>query len=949
MIKFSSRKTALRGVFLSLALCSCAHTSLAISSAVNIATRMRVETGDNVLISGFIITGSGQKNILVRAIGPSLPVPGVLADPVLELHDASGALIASNDNWRSSQQDAINATGAAPKNDLESALIAKVNTGSYTVIVRGANNGVGVGIVEVYDLDGSDATSRLGNLSTRGHVLTGDDVMIAGMIIRGDVAKRTILRVKGPTLSLNGAPIAGRLQDPMLELHDGNGALMAQNDSWRTTQQAEIQASTVAPTDDREPAIVATLPPGNYTSIVRGVTNSTGVALIEFYDLDQPPRADGTTLYITQLRPQSNTTSQGSGTATLRLSADETYAIISFDYSNLSSPISGIHIHGPADPGQTGGIIFDVDAATPQPDGTLIWVFAQTGSNSIADIVAAIKSGRTYFNIHTSNTPTGEISGFFNLSSGAQVAPVPTPPPALASGTPSPADAGRFLSQATFGGNDALIAKLQGQGFDAFLDDQFAMPISSHVDFVQAAAAAFPTPSPGASPMQLTITQTNDAWWTYAISGPDQLRQRVAFALSEYFVVSLNSGGLGNKPYALPAYFDVLVKDAFGNFRQLLEDITLNPAMGKYLDMLQNDKGNTTTGRHPNENYAREIMQLFSVGLYDLNLDGGLTLNSSGFPIATYDQSAILGTAAVFTGWTYAQTGTPVFYPSIQDWRDPMVNVASRHSPDAKQILNGVLLPAGQSADQDLKTTLDTIFNHPNVGPFFCKQMIQRLVTSNPSPGYVYRVASVFNNNGQGVRGDLKAVIRAILMDYDARGSAQLTPQGAGKLREPVLRLTNLLRAFNATSLDGKFSIRGANAALAEEAMHSPTVFNFFSPDYERPGAIATAGLQSPEFEITTETTTVTTANYLRNAIYSYLGPSTDKVTLNLANEQALAANPDQLVDHLNFLLMGSSMSAGMRTTLINAITQISATNPAERANTAIYLVINSPEFAIEK
>ncbi len=929
--------------------CWFAPSALAISSAVNIATRMRVETGDNVLISGFIITGSGQKNILVRAIGPSLTVPGVLADPVLELHDASGALIATNDNWGSSQRDAISATGAAPTSDLESALIAKVNTGSYTVIVRGANSGVGVGIVEVYDLDGSDATSRLGNLSTRGHVLTGDDVMIAGMIIRGDVAKRTILRARGPTLSLNGAPIAGRLQDPMMELHDGNGTMLAQNDNWRSTQQAEIEASTVAPADDREPAVVATLAPGNYTTIVRGANNSTGVALVEFYDLDQPPRADGTTLYITQLRPQAGTASQGSGTATLRLSADETYAIISFDYSNLSSPISGMHIHGPADPGQSGGILFDVDAAPPQPDGTLIWVFAQTGSNTIADIVAAIKSGRTYFNIHTSNTPTGEISGFFNLSSGAQVAPVPTPPPPLASGTPSAADAGRFLSQATFGGNDALIAQVQSQGFDAFLNEQFAAPISSHVAFVQAAEAAFPSPSPGASPMQLTITQTNDAWWTHAISAPDQLRQRVAFALSEYFVVSLNSGGLANKPYALPAYFDVLVKDAFGNFRQLLEDITLNPGMGRYLDMLQNDKGSTTTGRMPNENYAREIMQLFSIGLYDLNLDGGLTLNSSGFPIATYDQSAILGTAAVFTGWTYAQTGTPSFYPGIQDWRNTMVNVASHHSTEAKQILNGVLLPAGQSADQDLKTTLDTIFNHANVGPFFCRQMIQRLVTSNPSPGYVYRVASVFNNNGQGVRGDLQAVIRAILMDYDARGSARLTGQGAGKLREPVLRLTNLLRAFNATSVDGKFSIRGANAAFAEEAMHSPTVFNFFSPDYESPGAIAASGLKSPEFEITTETTTVTSANYLRNAIYSYLGPSSNKITLNLANEQTLAANPDQLVDHLNFLLMGSSMSSAMRTTLINAVTQISDTNPAERVKTALYLVINSPEYTVEK
>ncbi len=342
-------------------------------------------------------------------------------------------------------------------------------------------------------------------------------------------------------------------------------------------------------------------------------------------------------------------------------------------------------------------------------------------------------------------------------------------------------------------------------------------------------------------------------------------------------------------------------------------------------------------------------MQLFSVGLYQLNLDGSLTLSSSGFPIATYGQDAILGTAAVFTGWTYGQTGAPAFYPGLQNWRDPMVNVASHHSTDAKQILSGVQLPANQSADQDWKTTLDTIFNHPNVGPFFCKQMIQRLVTSNPSPGYVYRVASVFNDNGQGVRGDLKAVIRAILMDYDARGSAHTNQQGTGRLREPVIRLTNLLRAFGASSLDGKFSIRGANTAFGEEAMHSPTVFNFFSPDYEAPGAIAAAGLVSPEFEITTETTVVTVANFLRNGIYSYLGPSADRITLNLANEQTLAADPAQLVDHLNYVLMAGSMSSDMRTTLINAINQIPASNPLERARTAIYLVINSPEFAVDK
>lgn len=914
------------------ALCLFATPAQAISSAVNISTRMVVETGDNVLIGGFIIYGTGQKTVALRALGPSLPVQGTLSDPVLELHDGTGALIASNDNWRTSQQAAIIAAGLAPGDDRDSALITTLGTGGYTVIVRGANNATGVAIVEVYDLDSGTRTARLANISTRGHVLIDDNVMIGGFIVLGDVPKRVIMRARGPSLNLSGAPLSGRLMDPTLDLHDGNGALMATNDNWRSTQQAEIAASTLMPTDDHEPAIVATLPPGNYTAITRGAGNTTGIALIEIYDLDQPPQADGSTLFVTALRSQGGANSPGSGSASLRLSGDETSAIFSFEFSNLTGPVTGMRIHA-AD----GTLLFDVSAAVPQPDGTYLWVFTPVGSYTVADIIAMLRAGQLYFSMQTAAFPAGEISGFFNLSTGAQIAPVPTPPPPLPSGTPTVADAGRFLSQATFGATSALIATVQSQGFDAFLDAQFAAPLSSHLAFVDASGVNPPT-----------ITQTNDAWWTFAISAPDQLRQRVAFALSEILVVSNSTGNLGNQPGALPAYYDVLVRGAFGNFRQLLEDITLNPGMGRYLDMLKNDKANASGTRLPNENYAREIMQLFSIGLYHLNLDGSLTLNSVGLPISTYDQEAILGTAAVFTGWTYAQTTNPPVFNPPADWRNPMVNVASHHSPGSKTILNGVLIPAGQTAAQDFATTLDTIFNHPNVGPFLCRQLIQRLVTSNPSPGYLYRVTAVFNDNGQGVRGDLKAVVRAILMDYEARGSARTT-QGAGHQREPVIRLTNLLRAFGATSVDGKFSVRNAYTNLAQEAMHSPTVFNFFTPDYERPGAIADAGLKSPEFEITTETTVVTITNYLNTAIYSTLGPSSNRITLNLSAEQALAANPTQLVDHLNSLVMAENMSPAMRNILINAVTQIPADNPVERARTAVYLVINSPEFTIDK
>ncbi len=919
-----------------LFLLTCADRAPAVSTAVNISTRMKVETGDNVLIAGFIINGTGQKKVIVRAIGPSLPVPGTLSDPMLELHDGSGKLIGINDNWRSAQEAALIASGIPPKNDREAALIAILNPGPYTVVVKGVNGATGVGLVEVYDDDSANTSARLVNISSRGHILINDDVMIGGFIIRGDISKRMLVRVVGPTLSLNGQLFAGRLQDPSLELHDGNGVLMMSNNNWRSSQQTEINASTLAPNDDREPALIATLKPGNYTAIARGLNNTTGIALIEMYDLDQPPQADGSTLFIAQLRPQSGTSSTGSGTATLRLAADGKSAIISFNFTNLSSPVTGMHIHGPADPGGTAGILFDVDSAMAQPNGTYIWVFAPTGGNTVADIVAAIKSGRTYFNIHTATHPTGEISGFFNLSRGAQVIPTPTPPPPLASGTPSPQDACRFLNQATFGATTALITQVQQKGFDGFLNEQFARPPSSHLAFLDASGVNPPT-----------TKQEMDAWWTYAVTAPDQLRQRVAFALSELLVVSTNSGGLNNHPDAMSTYVDVLLRDAFGNYRQLLEDITLNPAMGRYLDMLHNDKGNPAKGTHPNENYAREILQLFSIGLYRLNLDGSLTLDAQGFPFDTYNQDAVLGLAAAFTGWNFAQTGTPVWYGAPQNYRKPMVAVPSHHSTDAKQILDGVLIPAGQTPQQDLKIALDTIFNHPNVGPFVCRQLIQRLVTSNPSTGYLYRVSSVFNNNGHGVRGDLRAVIRAILIDYDARGNAR-TNQGTGHEKEPVLRLTNLLRAFNASSPSGIFSLGNATS-LGETPLHSPTVFNFFSPDFAAAGATAEAGLTSPEFQITTETTVSTIANYLYAAIYSGLGPATDRITLDLTLEQTLASNPTQLVDHLNTLLMAGNMSSQMRTRLITAVTNIPANNPTERAHTAIYLVINSPEFVVEK
>ena len=416
-------------------------------------------------------------------------------------------------------------------------------------------------------------------------------------------------------------------------------------------------------------------------------------------------------------------------------------------------------------------------------------------------------------------------------------------------------------------------------------------------------------------------------------------------------VISANGTSMYDHPEAMATYWDVLANDAFGNFRQLMEDVTLNPAMGDYLDMVHNDKPNIANNTEPNENYARELMQLFTIGLYKLNQDGSQQLDNHGQPIPTYDQDVVEGYAHVFTGWYWNQTGTPTWWYVDPNYRDPMLAFPNHHDAGAKLILNGVTLPAGQTQAQDLKMGLDAIFNHPNVGPFIGKQLIQHLVTSNPSPGYVSRVAMAFANNGQGVRGDMKAVIRAILLDPEARDdAAAMSNTGFGHQREPLVRLANLYRAFNASALSGKFIVNNLDFIFSQAPLYAPSVFNFFSPVHSQVGPIENAALVAPEFQITTDTTVITTANKMRSEVYRQPNPSNpDGIVLNLSAQVALASNPAGLVDSLNVLLMGGQMSPNMRTILINTVNQIPAANTLERAQTAVHLIVISPEFVIQK
>ena len=555
-----------------------------------------------------------------------------------------------------------------------------------------------------------------------------------------------------------------------------------------------------------------------------------------------------------------------------------------------------------------------------------------------------------YINVHTTQYPSGEIRGHYRRVNGSSVFTPPAPAPILSLGPTSPQDAARFLTQSSFGVTPLELRRVRQMRFEAYLNAQFNAPITSHVAYLVAHE------QPG---QHLNDQSTMESFWKNAINGNDQLRQRVVFALSEIFVVSDASGMGVDQPYAMSNYLDVLQADAFGNFRNLLKDVTLNPAMGVYLSMRQNDKEDIRTGRIPNENYAREVNQLFSVGLFKLHPDGSLILDEAGQPIPTYDQSVIKGFASVFTGWNFGWMPKTEGHwrdyfeswdnDSHQTWLVPMQAWENHHSQAPKKLLNGVTLPPGQPAERDLNMAIDNIFNHPNVGPFICRQLIQRLVTSNPSPGYVYRVAAVFNDNGAGVRGDMKAVIRAVLLDYEARSPELINQQGYGKQREPVLRFSALLRTFNARSSDGIYRLWDLESpiwALGQNPLRAATVFNFFEPGYSPPGAINAAGLTAPEFKITDDTQIIGSTNIKSGMIY---GDGANGVRLDISGFLPLASNPDGLVDNLNLLLMSGQMSPAMHNVIVSTISTIPASDTQYRVKMAIHLIATSPQFAIQK
>jgi len=535
--------------------------------------------------------------------------------------------------------------------------------------------------------------------------------------------------------------------------------------------------------------------------------------------------------------------------------------------------------------------------------------------------------------------------------------PTPAGTPASTSATVSAADAARLLEQATFGVTASDVAHVQSVGIDAYLNEQLAYPATQYTGYTYtphtapAGCIGDGSKPPDASSLcardKYSPFQVQRDFFTHALNNPDQLRQRVAFALSQIMVVSSVEI---YEAYGLADYENILLRDAFGNYRTLLQDVTLSPTMGHYLDMANSDKSNPQNGTVPNQNYAREVLQLFSIGLVELNPDGSQQLDASGAPIPTFDGSTIEGFASVFTGWTY-----PPLAGANSQWTNPinlggtMVAFANHHQSGTKALLNGYTVPANQTPAQDLTDALDNIFNHPNVGPFISKQLIQHLVTSNPSPGYVTRVAAVFANNGQGVRGDLSAVVRAILTDAEARGDAPTTNL-FGHLREPALFISSTLRSLGGQS-DGVL-LRSASSAMGQPIFSPETVFNFFPPSYQIPGTDALA----PEFGIDNAATALARANFI-NTVIMHGGAAADPTvsgstgtTINLTS-LAGAPNNGALIAQLNQTLMHGSLSSAASNVILTAVNSVAAnsTNPLAPAQAATYLILTSAQYQVER
>lgn len=684
-------------------------------------------------------------------------------------------------------------------------------------------------------------------------------------------------------------------------------------------------------------------------------------------------------LYVAQLRPPDPSLSGGSGTASLRRAGNSLGATLALSFQALTGTFTGAEIYLSSD-GLSGPVVYTFPAEVSE---TLEWDLQTDAGFSREALVAAFDAQEGWVRIRSSAFPDGEIRGRLQLAPGFLSMPEPAPAPAAPTTADTSGEAARFLAQATFGPTPAETAALVGQSYADWIDAQLVLPPSFHLPATQARRTEL-LATTGADGWQ---NPRQEIWWEHALHAPDQLRQRMAFALSQILVIS-QEGALDTSHEGVARYYDQLVGHAFGNYRDLLEEVTLSPMMGTYLSMMRNRKPDPVTGHEPDENYAREIMQLFTIGLNELHPDGSLRLNAEGHPIPTYSQEDTAELAHIFTGWgphydpadpprwsngTIAQPNAWFLYGYDPD--RPMSFYSEYHDYDDRTIVGAETISGDLSGEARLQAALDSLFNHPNMGPFLARQLIQKFVTSNPSPDYVYRVASVFADNGQNVRGDLGATLRAVLLDHEARHPEVRTRLSAGKSSEPLLRTARMFRVFPPLPpLSGEGDNRlflSTRYSLPEQAvLHSPSVFNFFQPVYSAPGPISRAGLLSPEFQIFAETTAIRQANFKFTALFwGIWTPQLDSegenaiIRLDLSAAAALLDTPDTtpleaqglLLDYLDTHLLFGAMPPALRADIQSAFDALpgwfgyAPDRQLNRVRIAAWLVLNSPEFWVQR
>jgi len=683
-------------------------------------------------------------------------------------------------------------------------------------------------------------------------------------------------------------------------------------------------------------------------------------------------------LHVARLRTAPGLSSGGSGTAAVRRDGNSLGSVVSLSFGGLGSEEVSAEIFHSLN-GVGGPTVFTFPSDQVQG---VEWDFSPAGGLSRGQILAALASGELWVRINTTGAGGAEIIGQLLATPAWQTPPVIPPAPTAPAIATDIRETARFLTQATFGPTESSLAALNGNLYAGWIDAQLALPPTLH------------RPGYIARRDQLLARDDDDGWqgprieiwWQRALTAPDQLRQRMAFALSQIFVIS-QFGALDGNHEEVTLYYDMLLENSFGNYRDLLENVTLSPVMGTYLSMIRNRKPDPLTGHEPDENYAREIMQLMSVGLSETHIDGSLKLDAVGMPVPTYTQDDTVGLAHIFTGWGphYDPANPPQWddgsTPSPGDWfrygwdrKNPMTLYAPEHDTTERTILGGNVIPAGTDGRQRLEQALDVISNHPNVGPFMAKHLIQKFVTSNPSPGYIARVAAVFNDDGTGVRGNLGATLKAVLLDYEARDPAPRVSFSYGKSSEPLLRTARVFRAIPGILPRSEFSdpnyYFNTQYSLPEQApLLSPSVFNFFQPGYSNPGQVARKGLLSPEFQIFGETNALRQANETFGAVHwgvwtreqdangdnhIFRFDFTDLVAiLNSPGGQIVAQN--LLLDHLNGRLLFGTMSAELRAEILAAYAALpgwfgtTTERQESRVEMALYLILNSPEFFVQR